>query len=648
MKIRGITKKIICFALTLAIMLPLALFMPSYEAQADGRVDREMMTVAPESASFAIRADGALYGWGSNWRGRLGIGDQATAERTGRSHPNPVRVLDNVASVSVGSSHTMAIRSDGSLWGWGDNTSGQIGDRTVAQRISPVHVMDNVAAVQAAISSTFAITTDGGLYAWGGNYHGELGTGRRTRLTTSVVSDGNHMPRRIMDNVIAVSSSGQHTLAIRSDGSLWGWGNNWHRQLTDSSEMNILSPIRLMDNVAAVSAGRYVSMIIRTDGSLWAVGRGDSGALGDGTTGSHQTPIRVMENVSAVSTNGSQTFAIRTDGSLWGWGGNAGGAVGDGTTTRRPEPVRVMDNVAAVITEGYASFAIRTDGTLWAWGSNAREFGATNWGHRSPIQIMDNIMLPGGRAATPSPRPPVADVEAGVTGTEVGVLIRWTGHPDAIGWRIFRSETRGERGTVIYEGGPTPTEFVDVNVSSNTRYFYTIVKLTAPSVAGQPPTETVIAITGAGADGVIEIETGRILGADREGERGFILMTIDDPMMSVNGAISEIDPGRGTVPIVIDGRTLMPIRAAIEAMGGSMGWSEAERRISLESGAYSVNMWVNQRNFTVNGVQNELDVPPQIINERTMMPIRFVAENIGCEIAWVASTRQIIIVYFVE
>ena len=236
--------------------------------------------------------------------------------------------------------------------------------------------------------------------------------------------------------------------------------------------------------------------------------------------------------------------------------------------------------------------------------------------------------------------------ELKVQDAEVGILITWTGDDDADGYHIYRSEKKGEKGELIYEGEAKPTKFVDINVKSNRRYYYTIYKLIRPK-AGDKPTETIMTFDkGTDDDGSSAVTTGTIRGSERDGKKGFLLMTVDSPTMIVNGKEQEIDPGRGTTPKIVRDRTLMPIRAAIESMNGKVDWGASEQKVSLSCSGYSVEMVINQRKFKVNGAEKELDVPPQIINERTMLPIRFVAENIGCEIAWVGSTKEIIVVYW--
>jgi len=145
--------------------------------------------------------------------------------------------MDNVAAVSAGDLHSMAIGADGALWAWGSNIDGRLGDGSTETRLNPVRIMDNVAAVSAGGSLTMAIKTDGSLWAWG---EGQLGNGSSARRTS---------PVKIINDVIAVSVGDLHTVAVKTDGSLWAWGGNSDGQLGDASTTNRLSPVRIMDNV---------------------------------------------------------------------------------------------------------------------------------------------------------------------------------------------------------------------------------------------------------------------------------------------------------------------------------------------------------------------------------------------------------------
>ena len=131
------------------------------------------------------------------------------------------------------------------------------------------------------------IDNDNSLWAWGDNRHGLLGNGTTT---------GSHRLVHVMDNVISVSAWGWHTMAIKTDGSLWAWGTNWGGQLGDGTSINRRSPVHIMDNVIAVSAGYAHTLALQADGSLWAWGA-LRGQLGGDTIRNHYLPIKVIDNI---------------------------------------------------------------------------------------------------------------------------------------------------------------------------------------------------------------------------------------------------------------------------------------------------------------------------------------------------------------
>ena len=284
----------------------------------------------------AIRGDGSLWMWGYNKYGELGFAGGNKENDYGDScQTTPVKMLDNVTAVSCGNWHTAAIRTDGSLWMWGLNRMGQLGDGTTEDHNTPVKALNDVAAVSCGAGHTAAIKADGSLWIWGNNIHGELGIGRGNRSET---------PVKVLDNVSAVSCGWDHTAAIKTDGSLWIWGNNEYGQLGDGTEESRRIPVKILDNVAAVGCGRYHTAAIKTDGSLWTWGFNRMGQLGDGTTEDHNTPVKVLDDAILVSCD-YHTSAIRGDGSLWAWGDNYNGKLGDGTTEKRSTPIKIMEGV---------------------------------------------------------------------------------------------------------------------------------------------------------------------------------------------------------------------------------------------------------------------------------------------------------------
>jgi len=355
--------------------------------------------------SVAVDINGNLWGWGQSRF--LGFGDQ--------EHTTPSVIMSGVSAASAMWLQTFVIKTDGSLWAWGDNRYGQLGDSTITigqydengslisievdnNRPSPVKIMDDVAAVSSATRFTLAIRTDGSLWAWGNNEYGQLGNG----TTTDQLS-----PVRVLDDVVAVSAGARHTLAIRTDGSLWAWGSNEYGQLGDGTNTDRLSPVRIMDGVVAINAGGLNAMAIKTDGSLWAWGDNRYGQLGDGTTTDMHSPVRIIENVIAVSTFGRNSMALTADGSLWTWGSNWFGLLGDdsdrgitdmelgSTAGDRPTPVKIMDNVVAISAGNMHSLAVKSDGTIWTWGQFSGVIGDGRQAQSSvPEKVMDGYAPP--------------------------------------------------------------------------------------------------------------------------------------------------------------------------------------------------------------------------------------------------------------
>ena len=255
-----------------------------------------------QSYTMALKTDGSLWGWGRNGAGQLGNGTTA-------DHHLPERIMSDVIAVSAGSSHTMVIRNDGSLWAWGANAFGQLGDGTTTARHSPERVMEDVVAVSAGGSHTAAIKTDGSLWTWGANVWGQLGDGTATGI---LFGDGTNAPRsipvRVMENVSTVSAGDNYTMAIRNDGTLWAWGSNLYGVLGDGSGRPTSTPLLIMEDVVYVSTTSFTTstammvhtMAIKTDGSLWAWGHIYHGQLGFnmGEFGSGVSePVHIMDNI---------------------------------------------------------------------------------------------------------------------------------------------------------------------------------------------------------------------------------------------------------------------------------------------------------------------------------------------------------------
>ena len=360
-------------ALIFALILTLAL-VPAIAAE--NAEEAVFISVsARHYHNLAIKSDGSLWAWGNNNYGQLG-------DNTVESKLTPVKIMENVIAADAGRGHSLAITYDGSLWTWGlyENGRWRLGDSATGENnLTPVKIMDNVKAISAGDNHhNFATKNDGSLWAWGVNY-GRLGDG-----TTNFVSQWE--PVKILDDVVAVSARWAHSLAIKSDGSLWAWGGNGAGQIGDGTvtissgrhprvteDHNKLTPVKIMDDVKTISVGGWHSLVIKNDNSLWAWGGNIDGQIGDGTTISKSMPVKIMDDVKAVSAGEQHNLVIKNDNSLWAWGNNDYGQLGDGTTVDKLTPVKIMDDVTAVSAGRTHSLVIKNDGSILLWGRQERE-----------------------------------------------------------------------------------------------------------------------------------------------------------------------------------------------------------------------------------------------------------------------------------
>lgn len=219
-----------------------------------------------------------------------------------------------------------------------------------------------------------------------------------------------------------------------------------------------------------------------------------------------------------------------------------------------------------------------------------------------------------------------------------GVRIMWQ-PVSGLGYRIFRSTNPMELGISVSDFFISGSSYADVNVIPNTTYHYTI----KPVISEANPLQGVEEKLGAEI-GKFTVKTGEEI-TNPGKTKNFIMLKIDNPNMSVNGSSQEVDPGRGTTPIIMSSRTVVPIRAIVESMNGTIEWDNPTQMITIKARGNTIQMWVGKTDLKINGVSKTMDVAPVIKNSRTFVPLRFVAENLNSKVDWINSTREVVIVY---
>ncbi|MDH4163772.1 MAG: FG-GAP-like repeat-containing protein [Nitrospirota bacterium] len=331
--------------------------------------------VAGDSHTVALKTDGTVWTWGRNDVGQLGDGSNIDKD-------SPVLVSGLTASaIAAGGDHTVVVKSDGTVWAWGNNNSGQLGDGETTSSSTPVQVsgLTSVAAVAAGDMHSLALKTDGTVWAWGNNYIGQLGNNSTTDSLTPVQV-------LFLGNVISIAANGSHSVAIKTDGTAWAWGSNVYGELgiADAFGRSIPTQVVNIGNATAAAAGTYHTVFLMADGTIKTSGRNNYGQLGDGTTTDSSSPVSAgLENVSTIAAGSSHTVAVKTDCTVWAWGDNAYGQLGDGTQDNKFTPVQVNDlsDMTAIAAGSGYTVAVKTDGTVWTWGSN----GSGQLGYGLPL-----------------------------------------------------------------------------------------------------------------------------------------------------------------------------------------------------------------------------------------------------------------------
>ena len=285
--------------------------------------------------SIGLKSDGTIWAWGNNGNGQLGLGNTTLQE-------NPVQIGTDTdwKTIDAGSFHVLAIKNNGTLWAWGFNNAGQIGNGTTTTDIyAPVQIGSDTdwEKVSAGFTQSFAIKSDSTLWAWGYNQYSTLGIDPADESIPNQVIPGSKW--------LDCSSGCVHTIAIQADSTLWGWGFNGSGQVGNGTLVQQDTPVQIDSNPKwiSVSAGFEFSMALTTTNKIYTWGWNGNGQLGTGNIQVMQVPTLIgsTTNFTQIAAGSTFAFGIADDHSLYGWGYNGYGQLGNGTTTQLTSPTQI-------------------------------------------------------------------------------------------------------------------------------------------------------------------------------------------------------------------------------------------------------------------------------------------------------------------
>jgi alpha-tubulin suppressor-like RCC1 family protein len=386
--------------------------------------------------TIILKSDGTVWTWGANFDGKLGIGSTnpvlmaVPVEVHGAGN---VSFLNSVTNIMGCEEHNVAVKSDGTVWSWGWNAFGQLGDGTTNDSYTPVQTglgsvppLTSVTKLGGRPYFTLAVKSDGTIWAWGMNQYGQMGNGSVNPFSgpqvTVPVQVNNSSPGGAINNPLQVTCGYQFGAALATNGTVWTWGSGSHGELGNGTTGSSHTPAQVpgLTNVTAISAGWFHILALKSDGTVWAWGNNSNGELGDGTTANRSNAVQVLNltNIVVVSGGDSHSSALAADSTVWKWGLNDVGELGNGTTNAvaNPVPVKLLldtfsnafSNIVMLSARDYHNIAVKADGSVWMWGANDQGQcgnGATNstWSPAPVIGLGARVGLPLNVAASAQP-----------------------------------------------------------------------------------------------------------------------------------------------------------------------------------------------------------------------------------------------------
>jgi alpha-tubulin suppressor-like RCC1 family protein len=312
---------------------------------------------AGSSNNFGVKSDGTLWAWGRNDQGQLGHNNKT-------HYSSPVQIpgttwsKDRLKISNIGVFNSYAIKTDATLWSWGYGTNGRLGQNSNTNYSSPRQVPGTTwNIVSSSYNGQFAIKTDGTLWSWGwnnnGGYGGLLGHNNKTNYSS---------PRQVGSDTdwdfVTVSADSGSIFAHKTDGTLWSWGYNGSGQLGIGNKTAYSSPKQVPGSTwsgasAAIAGASSAGFAIRTDGTLWGWGAGQEGQLAQNNLTEYSSPRQIPGTTwSKVTSRGTSVFAMKTDGTAWAWGKNNYGQLGVNNETKYSSPVQIPGTAWDIIEGG--------------------------------------------------------------------------------------------------------------------------------------------------------------------------------------------------------------------------------------------------------------------------------------------------------
>jgi alpha-tubulin suppressor-like RCC1 family protein len=349
----------------------------------------------------ALTCSGVAFSWGSNDVGQLG-------DNTKTNRSSPVSVVGGISDwcqVSAGFCHSLGLRSNGTVWAWGCNEYGRLGDNTTVNKSSPVSIVggfNDWCQVSAGRAHNVGVRSNGTAWSWGFGSNGELGNLPNGSVIPSFFSSPVSAALGFSD-WCCISTGISHTVGLRSNGTAWAWGYDGCGRLGDNifSTNCLGSPVSVVGGITdwtSLSAGRNHTTGLRSNGRIFSWGVNNVGQLGDNTVAFKDCPVQLSGETTdwcLISAGGEHSLGLKCNGTLWAWGNGCLGQLGNnlsGSTLCRSSPVSVVGGITnwCQISAGTChNLAVRCDGTAWSWGNNdLGELGNnTKRSRSSPIQV---------------------------------------------------------------------------------------------------------------------------------------------------------------------------------------------------------------------------------------------------------------------